>query len=214
MLVPMLHFEKAGFEMEIYTPTGAPVQIEMWAFPHEDTDVQRIYRDYKAQFEQPKNLHDFVANDMAAAKNYAAIFIPGGHGAMLGLPENQDVKKLLLWTQQQDLMMCAICHGPAALLAAAMGEDAKNFMYRGYKMTAFPDAADRQTPLVGYMPGHLTWAFGKCLQDLGVEIVNKKADASVLQDRNLVTGASPKAANAFGKLATQALLKKENKQTI
>lgn len=35
-LVPMLHLEAAGFESEIFTPTGKPVALEMWALPKED----------------------------------------------------------------------------------------------------------------------------------------------------------------------------------
>ena len=31
MFVPMLHLEQAGFEIDIYTPTGKPAEIEMWA---------------------------------------------------------------------------------------------------------------------------------------------------------------------------------------
>jgi molecular chaperone Hsp31 and glyoxalase 3 len=35
--------------------------------------------------------------------DYIAIFIPGGHGAMLGLPENNDLNKLLHWSHKKDL---------------------------------------------------------------------------------------------------------------
>jgi molecular chaperone Hsp31 and glyoxalase 3 len=58
------------------------------------------------------------------------------------------------------------------------------------------------------MPGKLKWKFGHKLNELGVEIINSKADKSCYQDKNLVTGASPDAANNFGKLAAQALLDK------
>lgn len=208
MLVPMLHFQKAGFDIDVFTPTGQSAKIEMWAFPQKDEAVQKIYKDYKAKFDQPKNLHHFVDNEMEGSTDYAAIFIPGGHGAMIGLPENNKLKELLHWSVKNDFLMLSICHGPAALLAANYGEPADNFIYKGYKMAVFPDSVDKQTPLIGYMPGHLTWQFGKRLQELGVEIVNKKADKSCVQDRNLITGASPNAANEFGKLATSALLGK------
>jgi molecular chaperone Hsp31 and glyoxalase 3 len=32
MLVPMLHFLQAGFEVEVFTPTGKSAKLEMWAF--------------------------------------------------------------------------------------------------------------------------------------------------------------------------------------
>jgi molecular chaperone Hsp31 and glyoxalase 3 len=59
------------------------------------------------------------------------------------------------------------------------------FVYSGYKITAFPDRVDRQTPRIGYMPGHMPCHFGEKLEALGVEIVNNKADDSCHTDRKL-----------------------------
>jgi len=44
-LLPMLHLRNAGFEFEILTPTGKPVQFEMWAMPSKDEAVKGIYQD-------------------------------------------------------------------------------------------------------------------------------------------------------------------------
>jgi molecular chaperone Hsp31 and glyoxalase 3 len=211
MLVPMLHFKKAGFDVDIYTPTGRSAKIEMWAFPEKDEAVKDIYSKYKEQFEHPRSLSGFVEKDMAASLDYIAIFIPGGHGAMLGLPENKDLAKLINWSHDKGLFMLSICHGPAALLAAKTEEGGNSFLYKGYKIAAFPDAVDQQTPMIGYMPGHLPWKFGEKLTALGVQIVNKKADKTCHADRKLITGASPDAANDFGKLCANELLKETKK---
>jgi len=61
--------------------------------------------------------------------------------------------------------------------------------------------------MIGYMPGHMPWKFGEKLNELGVSIINKKADKTCCIDRKLITGASPKAANDFGKLSAIELLK-------
>ncbi|SMX25455.1 DJ-1/PfpI family protein [Boseongicola aestuarii] len=203
MGLPMLHLMNAGFEIDVVTPTGAPVAIEAWAMPADDADIQKLYRDFDAAFANPGSLADFVANDMEEATQYAAIFIPGGHGAMLGLPENADVGKVLHWAHDTNLHTLALCHGPAALLAAK--SDA-GFLYNGYKITVFPDAVDKHTPVIGYLPGPMPWWVCEKLNALGVVTINKKADNSVHVDRRLVTGASPKAANDFGRLAAQTLL--------
>ena len=143
--------------------------------------------------------------------DYLAVYLPGGHGAMLGLPDNQDLNKLIHWSHKKDMHMLAICHGPAALLAANIDGDKESFIYKGYKIAAFPDAVDEQTPMMGYMPGHMPWKFGKKLNDLGVTIINDGADNTCHVDRKLISGASPLAANDFGKLAANALLKEVNK---
>ena len=129
MLLPMLHLKNAGFDIDIVTPTGKSVKIEMWAMPNEDENIKKIYSEYKEQFENPNKLSDFVNNSMDDNSDYIAIFIPGGHGAMLGLPENNDLKKLIHWSHKKDLFMLAICHGPAALLAANINEDKGSFIY-------------------------------------------------------------------------------------
>jgi hypothetical protein len=97
-----------------------------------------------------------------------------------------------------------LCHGPAALLAAGVDEADGGSLFRGYRICAFPDAMDRQTPEIGYMPGQLRWFFGERLAQQGVQIVNEGIDGSVLQDRLLLTGDSPLAGNALGKLAAYA----------
>lgn len=215
MMVPMLHLIAAGFDIEVATPTGAPAQIEMWAMPREDRAVMELYDDFKDQFESPRPLSDFVATSMHEDSPYRAVYLPGGHGAMLGLPENPDVGKVLHWAHERGLLTLSLCHGPAALLAAdlpeARGEDSSaGFLYDGYEMAVFPDAVDKQTPMIGYMPGHMPWKFGERLSALGVTIINKKSNGTCHIDRDLVTGDGPKAANQFGRLAADALLKRDN----
>lgn len=207
MLLPMLHLKNAGFEIDVFTPTGDSAKIEMWAMPKDDAAVNTLYQEYQDQFEQPKSLAHFVQNNMSQNDDYIAIFTPGGHGAMLGLPDNNDLQQLIHWSHDKGLHMLSICHGPAALLAADSTGNKADFLYNGYKIAAFPDAVDKQTPMVGYMPGHMPWKFGEKLESLGVSFVNKKADKTSHVDRKLITGASPQAANDFGKLAAVELLK-------
>ena len=207
-LLPMLHLKNAGFEFEIATPTGKPVVFEMWAFPEEDEHVQAIYNEYKSNFEQPKKLVDFINTSFADVDSYAAVFVPGGHGAMIGIPEDRNVGKVLNWAHQNDLFTITLCHGPGSLLATTL--DNQKFLYEGYKMAVFPDAVDEMTPMIGYLPGHMTSGLSEKLKSLGANIVNTESDKSVCVDRKLITGASPLASNELGKLAANTLLKELN----
>lgn len=219
MLLPMMHLSNAGFCIDVVTPTGAPVKIEMWAMPEEDDAVMAFYASFKDRFDNPGSVTDFVTTSLNDGFPYVGVFIPGGHGAMLGLPDNPEVGKLLRRCHGRDLHLLAICHGPAALLAAALPDPAgatnptgngEAFAYSGYELAAFPDRIDRQTPMIGYMPGQLPWHFGEKLTALGMRIVNRKADATCHVDRKLISGASPLAANDFGKLAVKELLADRN----
>jgi|TARA_Y100000385_G_scaffold66977_1_gene66766 molecular chaperone Hsp31 and glyoxalase 3 len=204
-LVPMMHLKNAGFDFEIATPTGKPVVLEMWAFPAKDEPVKSFYNEYKSSFEQPKNLQDFVDTSLLAPESYAAVFVPGGHGAMLGIPEDQNVREILNWAHKNQLFTVSLCHGPAALLATTLNDQA--FLYAGYNMAVFPHSVDNMTPKIGYLPGQVPWALSEKLASLGATIVNTKADKTVCLDRKLITGASPQAANELGKLAAETLLK-------
>lgn len=207
-LLPMLHLKNAGFEFDILTPTGKPVVFEMWAFPKQDKAVQGIYDDYKSQFEQPQSLADLAPNLASDNDTHAAVFVPGGHGAMLGIPEDQNVGTLLRWAHNSDLITFTLCHGPGSLLTTSL--DDSDFLYAGYKMAVFPDSVDNMTPMIGYLPGKMPWGLSKKLEGLGVTLANSKPDDTVCTDRNLITGASPLAANNLGKQVADTLLAKLN----
>ena len=203
-LLPMLHLRNAGFEFEIATPTGKPVVFEMWAMPRDDKAVMGIYEELKSSFENPTTLQEVVDHSLNKSASYAAVFVPGGHGAMLGIPEDPNVGTLLRWAHKNELFTISLCHGPGSFLATTLEGHA--FLYSGYNMAVFPDSVDKQTPMIGYMPGHMPWRLGEKLTKLGANIVNTKSDKTCCVDRHLITGASPLAANDLGKLAATTLL--------
>lgn len=203
-LLPMYHLDKAGFTFDIATVSGNPVKFEFWAMPSEDEEVKGLFTKYHQQFKQPKKLSDVVEQGLGDDSDYIAVFIPGGHGALIGLPASPDVRKVLEWAHAAGKFTISLCHGPAALIAA-VNESGKN-IFSGYEICAFPDALDAKTPDIGYMPGHLTWKFGETLEGMGLKILNSDISGQVHRDRDLLTGDSPLAGNALGKLAAQTLL--------
>ncbi|WP_439626147.1 glyoxalase III HchA [Shinella sp.] len=207
-LLPMYHLDKAGFSFDVATLSGNPVKFEFWAMPTEDEEVKGLFARYRAQFKQPLKLSDVIETALGEDSDYIAVFVPGGHGALIGLPESEDVKTVLEWAAAaKDKFVISLCHGPAAFLAVGLGERKGSSIYDGYKICAFPDDLDAKTPDIGYMPGHLTWRFGEKLKALGIEIVNEGISGATHQDRRMLTGDSPLAGNALGKLAAEALLK-------
>ena len=201
-LLPMYHLERAGFGLDIATLSGNMVKFEHWAMPSEDEVVMGFYAKYLDQFRRPRRLSDVIEQALGEDSDYIGVFIPGGHAPLVRFPESQEVKAVLEWAADNDKFIISLCHGPVALLA--LGEHHPQFT--GYKICAFPDALDEQTPGMGYMPGKLTWKFGERLKAAGFEIINAGISGAVHQDRKLLTGDSPFAANPLGKLAAKALL--------
>ncbi len=207
-LLPMLHLKNAGFEFEISTPTGKPAIFEMWAFPKKDEHVNAIYQEHKSNFEKPISLSDFINKSFNQPESYAAIFIPGGHGAMIGIPEDRNVNKILRWAYENELYTISLCHGPGAFLSTTL--DNNEFLYKGYNLAVFPDSVDNQTPMIGYLPGKMPYGLSEQLKSLGANLMNTKMDKTVCVDRKLITGSSPLASNELGKLAAKELLKGVN----
>ena len=214
-LIPMRHLAAAGFTMEVATVTGEPAVMEEHFLPKDDPAFDKVYQEYKPQFWKPSSLQEIVKKLLDKLldddDSYVAVLIAGGHGAMLGLDESDDLKKVLEWAVAQDKFVMGIGHGPAALLCAKDSKDATKNLFDGYKLVAFPDARDQKSPLIGYLPGAMPWLMGERLEAVGMTILNKKKAklGSVHKDRKLITGDSGKAANTFGKLAVDALLESQ-----
>lgn len=199
MYGPLLYFRDAGFTFEFATISGGPVELEMWAFPENDENVKQIHKELEEKREHPKKL-----SDIANLDDYAALFIPGGHGCMINLPKSKDLGRLLHVAHERGLPTVTLCHGPATLLSTALEKD---FAYDGYEIMCFTDKTDAMTPSIGYLPGKMPWKCQEELEKKGIKVLNKTEKGEVHQDRELITGDSPKAAINLGKFAAPILVK-------
>lgn len=205
MLLPLHHMMEAGFDVDVATLSGNPVKLELWAMPEEDKAVMETYEALKPKLKQPLKLSEVVADRLGPESDYIAVFIPGGHGAVIGLAESEDVTETLDWALANDKYVITLCHGPAALLAAARGKDESPF--DGYSLCVFPDALDTGANLeMGYLPGRLRWLVADLLEKQGVEVLNSEITGQTHQDRKLLTGDSPLASNALGLLSADVLV--------
>jgi len=203
MLVPMLHFRDAGFTFDIATRSGKPVVLEMWAYPSKDEAVLALHDEVRSMMDQPKSLDDVKTLD-----DYAAIFIPGGHGCMINLPSSVALGKLLNEAHRRGLPTVTLCHGPSVYLSTSLqGTGQTECAYKGYKTCCFTDKTDAFTPKIGYLPGPMPWKVQEAIEAQGVEVVNAGESGQVMQDRELLSGDSPKAAHNLGVLAAPVLVK-------
>lgn len=205
-LLPLHHMHHAGFETDVATITGNPGKFEWWAFPQEDDAIAEAWKNTEEKFKNPLSLADVLEEGL---DDYAAVFIPGGHGAMNSIPFHTGVQKVLDHFLDNDKLIITLCHGPAVLLAAGRGRESNPFA--GYSITAFPDALDFGANIeIGYIPAEMPWALGAALKEDGINIINDDMSGATTRDRNLLTGDSPLAANTLGKESAQALLQNFN----
>jgi D-lactate dehydratase / protein deglycase len=208
MLLPLLHLDAAGFDIDIATISGDPVKFEMWAFPKEDQAVKDIFEKYKPKLRRPLDLRKVWGEGFTNETPYIGVFIPGGHGVLNDVPFSEIVGNILRWADSNDRYYISLCHGPASMLAAAVGQpEGKDFIYKGYEVAVFPDSLDTGANIdIGYIPGKMPWLVGEELRKLGITPVNSGITGQTHRDRYVLTGDSPLASNNLGKLAATTLL--------
>ena len=203
-MVPLMHLVKGGFDFDVVTPTGKSAILEEWSVPIKDQAVIEFRRGNQTKFDKPLSLKKLIENnELNDQSEYIALFLPGGHGSMVGLPDDGNVGKLIRWIKKSDRYLVAVCHGPAAMIAKENKGEANP--YKGYKMVAFPDKLDKQSPSLGYLPGQLPWFQCEALEKEGIEIINDKITGATHIDRKLISGDSPKACDELGKITVEAL---------
>ncbi|RMS54699.1 hypothetical protein ALP65_03192 [Pseudomonas aeruginosa] len=191
MLLPMYHLDKAGFEFDVATLSGNPVKLEMWAMPGEDEAVKSIYAKYLPKLKAPRKLADLLEQAVADDSPYAAVFVPGGHGVLAGIPHSREVKRLLNAFLAKDRYIITLCHGPACLLAPAVDEKPEDYPFKGYEICVFPDALDTGANLeIGYMPGPLPWLVGEGWAKRMI-LCNERVDAETALRIGLVEALAP-----------------------
>lgn len=205
-MVPLMHLVNAGFNFDVITPTGLPAVLEEWSVPQKDNAVLKFKQENQVKFTNPISLKNLAENNLFNQdSDYIALFLPGGHGSMLGLPQDKNVGNLLKWIKETDRYLIAVCHGPAAMLAKVNNTEINP--YNGYKMVAFPDKFDKQSPFLGYLPGQLPWFQCEALAKEGITVINDKITGATFIDRKLISGDSPKACDELGKISVEALFK-------
>jgi putative intracellular protease/amidase len=142
-------------------------------------------------FSSPASLSSMSDDDIRA---FDAVFVPGGHGPMVDLAENQDVSRLLGVLQQKNATIASLCHGPAFLLSAPARADGQ-WLFDGYRLTSFTDEEEDQTK-VGKLG--MRWYLEGALKNAGAVFDDAPAawTSHVVVDRNLVTGQNPQSADA------------------
>ena len=120
---------------------------------------------------------------------------------MVDLPLSDDVTRLIAVLHAKGAPIAALCHGPALLLAAPDRIDGQ-WLFEGYRLTAFTNEEEEQNEI-----GRLgvPWYVASALQNAGAILDDAPYPwaSHVVVDRNLITGQNPFSSEA----TAQALLK-------
>jgi putative intracellular protease/amidase len=178
-VVPYEAFTAAGHEVVVATPGGVVSPVDEASLSGDDAEHLRSVIDSAPAFRQPIALADVRLSD------YAAVYVPGGHGPMEDLAVDATSGALLDETLAAGKPLGVVCHGPAALLPASG--------FAGYTVTAFTNEEETQAGNAS----KARWLLEDRLNAAGLKVVTGAPWASHIQvDRTLVTGQNPASSSA------------------
>lgn len=153
----------------------------------------------------------------AGYDKFDAVFVPGGHIPMQDLLKDKNLGELLASFHNEGKVTGLTCHGTIALLStipdargyvgkleAGQRQQPSQWIYQGYKMTAFTNEEEEQAK--GFLNGGQMKLFPQDgLTAAGANFVEAKPwSENVVQDRELISGQNPQSARAVA----LAMLKK------
>ena len=176
LLVPYHAFTEAGYDVAFATPVGlAPRADPRSLSAHDDADLRRI-----AALRNPLVLDDVELD------GYEAVFVPGGHAPLEDLATDQAAGDLITAALAAGKPVGAVCHGPAALLAARRPDGTP--AVAGFRVTGFTDEEEKR----GGLAANLRYLLQDELIGLGADFVaGPPFQPHTETDRNLHTGQNP-----------------------
>ncbi len=178
--IPYFELINKGYEVTTASPNGGQIPID----PKSLIDK---YDSAKLALSNAKRLNS------VDYQRYDAIILPGGHGPMFDLSNNELLGKIINDFDKREKLIAAICHGPAGLLSAV------NFV-KNRKLTAFTNEEEFFSGNETKIPFYLEDA----LKNSGALFVQGNInEVNVVEDRNLITAQNYKSTELF----TQKIIK-------
>ena len=166
--IPYNAFIEKGYEITVASPNGGKIPID-------EESLNESWESAKNVLNNVKRLA-FVDYD-----RYNALILPGGHGPMFDLCNNELLGKIIINFNQQNKLIGAICHGPAGLLSA---KDNNSPFVKGRRLTCFTNEEEFYFQKESKIPYFLEDA----LKNSGANFVQGGiSEVNVVEDNNLIT---------------------------
>ncbi|MDR7119127.1 type 1 glutamine amidotransferase domain-containing protein [Rheinheimera soli] len=180
---------KAGIEVDIASIAGGKAPVDERSLAEADQVNQWFMADniHSNKLQQTLKLADLKAAD------YQAVLFAGGHGTMWDFPQDQVLQQFAATLYQNNGIVAAVCHGPAALLNITLTDG--SYLISGKEVTGFSNSEEEQIKLTQVVPFSLQ-----------NELVKRGASynaadnwqSKVVVDQRVVTGQNPQSATAVG----------------
>lgn len=181
---PYYEFVDEGYDITLASPKGGKPPIDPLSKTTENiTSSNRRFQDDKIA-QQKLNNTLLLQEENATA--FDAVFIPGGHGPLWDLATDENCGRLILEFFHSNKPVAAVCHGPAALIAAAMIEPG---LLNGKRLTSFTNTEESLV----FRSDNIPYKLETRLKELGADFHAALVPftSHVEADRLLITGENP-----------------------
>jgi putative intracellular protease/amidase len=184
---PLYEFLDAGHEVTITSPAGGAVPVDPASLA-EDA-LSDSTRRFEADGAHRHLLEHATPLRHVNLQEYDAVFIPGGHGPMWDLAADESVAALVTACLENKRPLGAVCHGPAAFVAAKRADG--NSVLANRHVTGFANTEEEAVGLATVVP----FLLQDRLVSLGAQYSRGRDWGEyVVTDGQLVTGQNPASA--------------------
>ncbi len=192
---PYYQFKDAGFNITLASPNGGQPPVDP------KSELEDFQTASTKRFDEDTEVQTQLANtkilSSVTARDFDAVFYPGGHGPLWDLTDNVESIKLIEDFLNSNKPVAAVCHATAALLKAKTPQGESIVAKR--LVTGFTNTEEEAVQLTNIVPFLLEDELVKLGGDF------QKADdwnAFAVQDGLIITGQNP----ASSELAAQKLV--------
>lgn len=185
---------EAGYDIDFVSPLGGKPPVD--GFNLEDPINKEFWENKTAR---NKIDNSMKPTDVDPAK-YVAIFFAGGHGTMWDFPDNAKLAEIAKTIYENNGVVAAVCHGPAALVNIKLGDG--KYLVNGKKINSFTDDEERAVKMDKVVPFLLETKLverGAQFEKSGIQ------QKHVTVDQRVVTGQNPASATGVGEAIAKEL---------
>lgn len=114
----------------------------------DDAESKRFLDDSEAQNWLSNTIP--ISEIKLPANEYSAIFYPGGHGPLIGLPDDEHSKALITAFYESKRVVSAVCHAPCVFSDVKLSNG--KYLLEGRKVTSFSNEEEEQAGMTDNVP--------------------------------------------------------------
>ncbi|VAX36716.1 Intracellular protease [hydrothermal vent metagenome] len=182
---PYYEFKKAGYLIDVASIQGGVAPVDSKSLEAPDDAHQRFLQDAELMAKVFTTLPLSEVDPGA----YQAVVFAGGSGSMWDFPNNEHVNRVAATIYENNGIVSAICHGPAALVDIKLSSG--KYLVSGKKVAAFTNEEEKELKLTHVVPFLLQ---DKLIERGAKYIHGKPWKENVVVDGRLITGQNPASA--------------------